>query len=66
MKNQELAAALTAALQARQEKRGNSRGDANAYTVGYLTSLIGVLCEGSPKTKKNVMDTLVYVLKNQE
>ena len=66
MQGQDLSKALVAAIQSRQELRGQSLSNANAYTVGYLESLIGTLCELSPKVKKEVMSTLVYVTNNKE
>ena len=66
MTNQDLTKALVAAIQNRQLARGNSLQDANAYTVGYLESLIGSLVAMSPKVKKQVMSTLVYVTNNKE
>lgn len=65
MTNQDLSRALVAALQSRQEARGNCRADANAFTVGYLESMIAGLCNLSPKVKKDVLSTLVYVTANQ-
>lgn len=66
MTNQDLSKALVAAIQNRQEARGYNRQDANAYTVGYLESLIGTLVGLSPKVKKEVMSALVYVTNNKE
>lgn len=66
MTNQDLSKALVAAIQNRQEARGYNRQDANAYTVGYLESLIGTLVQLSPKVKKEVMSALVYVTNNKE
>jgi hypothetical protein len=65
MTNEDLSKALVAALQSRQEARGASLDAANAYTVGYLQSLIGTLVAMSPKAKKEVMRTLVYVTNNK-
>ena len=66
MTNKDLAKALVAALQDRQVARGNTIQDANSYTVGYLEALIGNLVAMSPKAKKEVMSTLVYVTNNKE
>ena len=66
MTNQDLSKALVAAIQNRQEARGYERSEANAYTVGYLEALIGNLVAMSPKVKKEVMSTLVYVTNNKE
>ena len=66
MTNQDLTKALVAAIQNRQLARGNSMQDANAYTVGYLESLIGSLIDLSPKVKKEVMSSLVYITNNKE
>ena len=66
MTNQDLTKALVAAIQNRQLARGNSMQDANSYTVGYLEALIGQLVAMSPKVKKEVMSTLVYVTNNKE
>lgn len=66
MTNQDLSKALVAAIQNRQEARGYNRQDVNAYTVGYLESLIGILVQLSPKVKKEVMSTLIYVTNNKE
>jgi hypothetical protein len=66
MTNQDLTKALVAAIQNRQVARGYTMQDANAFTVGYLESLIGTLVELSPKVKKEVMSTLVYVTNNNK
>jgi hypothetical protein len=66
MTGQDLSKALVAAIQNRQAVRGYNQQDANAYTVGYLESLIGTLCNLSPKVKKEVLSTLVYVTNNKE
>jgi hypothetical protein len=65
MTNQDLAKALVAAIQNRQEARGEEIHAANSYTVGYLEGLIGTLCHLSPKVKKEVMSTLVYINANK-
>jgi hypothetical protein len=65
MTNQDLAKALVAAIQNRQEARGETLQASNAYTVGYLEGLIGTLCHLSPKAKKEVMSTLVYINANK-
>ena len=66
MTNQDLTKALVASIQNRQLARGYTMQDANAYTVGYLESLIGTLVQLSPKVKKEVMSTLVFVTNNKE
>lgn len=66
MQNRDLSKALVAAIQNRQLVRGNSMQDTNAYTVGYLESLIGSLIDLSPKVKKEVMNSLVYITNNKE
>ena len=66
MQNRDLTKALVAAIQNRQLARGNSMEHANAYTVGYLESLVATLVDLSPKVKKEVMSTLVYVTNNKE
>ena len=65
MTNQDLSKALVAAIQDRQEARGNTLEHANAYTVGYLEALLATLCDLSPKVKKEVMSSLVYVSNNK-
>lgn len=65
MTNQDLAKALVAALQNRQLARGEDLEATNSYTVGYLEGLIGTLVGMSPKVKKEVMSTLVYVNTNK-
>ena len=65
MTNQDLSKALVAAIQNRQLARGNSMEHANAYTVGYLEAVIGTLVGLSPKAKKEVMSTLVYITNNK-
>jgi hypothetical protein len=65
MTNQDLAKALVAALQNRQFARGNEIHAANSYTVGYLEGLLGTLIGTSPKVKKEVMSTLVFVSTNK-
>lgn len=66
MTGQDLSKALVAAIQNRQAVRGYQTSEANAYTVGYLESLIGTLVDLSPKVKKEVLSTLVYVTNNKE
>ena len=66
MTNRDLTKALVAAIQNRQLARGNSMEHANAYTVGYLESLITTLVDLSPKVKKEVMSSLVYITNNKE
>lgn len=66
MTNQDLSKALVAAIQNRQLARGADMHDANAYTVGYLEALIGTLVGSSPKVKKEVLSTLVYITNNKE
>jgi len=66
MTNRDLSKALVAAIQNRQVVRGNSMEHANAYTVGYLESLVATLCDLSPKVKKEVMSSLVYITNNKE
>ena len=66
MTNKDLSKALVAAIQNRQAVRGYNQQDANAYTVGYLEGLIGTLCHLSPKAKKEIMSTLVYINANKE
>jgi hypothetical protein len=66
MTNQDLSKALVAAIQNRQVARGYTTQDANSYTVGYLESLIGTLVQLSPKVKKEVMSSLVYITNNKE
>jgi hypothetical protein len=65
MTNQDLAKALVAAIQNRQFTRGEEIHAANSYTVGYLEGLIGTLCHLSPRAKKEVMSTLVYINANK-
>ena len=65
MTNQDLAKALVAAIQNRQFTRGEEIHAANSYTVGYLEGLLGTLIGTSPKVKKEVMSTLVYVSTNK-
>ena len=66
MTNKDLSKALVAAIQNRQLARGETMQDANSYTVGYLESLIGSLIDLSPKVKKEVMSSLVYITNNKE
>jgi hypothetical protein len=66
MTNKDLAKALVAAIQNRQLARGADIQDANAYTVGYLEAVIGTLVAMSPKVKKEVLSTLVYITNNKE
>ena len=65
MTNQDLAKALVAAIQNRQFARGEELHAANSYTVGYLEGLLGTLIGTSPKVKKEVMSTLVFVSTNK-
>lgn len=66
MTNKDLAKALVAAIQNRQLARGADIQDANAFTVGYLEAVIGTLVQLSPKVKKEVLSTLVYITNNKE
>jgi hypothetical protein len=66
MTNKDLSKALVAAIQNRQLARGESMQDTNSYTVGYLEAIIGNLVGMSPKVKKEVLSTLVYITNNKE
>jgi hypothetical protein len=66
MTNKDLSKALVAAIQNRQLARGETMQDANSYTVGYLEAIIGNLVGMSPKVKKEIMSTLVYITNNKE
>jgi hypothetical protein len=66
MTNKDLSKALVAAIQNRQLARGETMQDANSYTVGYLEAIIGNLVGMSPKVKKEIMTTLVYITNNKE
>jgi hypothetical protein len=66
MTNKDLSKALVAAIQNRQLARGETMQDTNSYTVGYLEAIIGNLVGMSPKVKKEIMTTLVYITNNKE
>ena len=66
MTNKDLSKALVAAIQNRQLARGENMQDTNSYTVGYLEAIIGNLVGMSPKVKKEIMSTLVYITNNKE
>jgi hypothetical protein len=66
MTDKDLSKALVAAIQNRQLARGESMQDTNSYTVGYLEAIIGNLVGMSPKVKKEIMSTLVYITNNKE
>jgi hypothetical protein len=66
MTNKDLSKALVAAIQNRQLARGENMQDTNSYTVGYLEAIIGNLVGMSPKVKKEIMTTLVYITNNKE
>ena len=65
MTNQDICKALVASLQNRQMAKGYTIEDANAYTVGYLESMMVTLIGASPKAKKEVMSALVYISNNK-
>jgi hypothetical protein len=65
MTNKDLSKALVAAIQNRRLAQGETQDHANAYTVGYLEAVIGTLVGLSPKAKKEVMSTLVYITNNK-
>jgi hypothetical protein len=65
MTNHDLSKALVAAIQNRQFARGEDLEATNSYTVGYLEGLIGTLIGMSPKVKKEIMSTLVFVNTNK-
>ena len=65
MTDKDLSKALVAAIQNRQLAKGESMHDANSYTVGYLEAVIGTLVGLSPKVKKEVLSTLVYITNNK-
>lgn len=66
MTNKDLSKALVAAIQNRQLARGENMQDTNSYTVGYLEAIIGNLVGMSPKVKKEILSTLVYITNNKE
>ena len=66
MTYKDLSKALVAAIQNRQLARGENMQDTNSYTVGYLEAIIGNLVGMSPKVKKEIMTTLVYITNNKE
>ena len=66
MTDKDLSKALVAAIQNRQLARGESMQDTNSYTVGYLEAIIGNLVGMSPKVKKEILSTLVYITNNKE
>jgi hypothetical protein len=66
MTDKDLSKALVAAIQNRQLARGENMQDTNSYTVGYLEAIIGNLVGMSPKVKKEIMSTLVYITNNKE
>lgn len=65
MTDKDLSKALVAAIQNRQLARGENMQDTNSYTVGYLEAVIGTLVGLSPKVKKEIMTTLVYITNNK-
>ncbi len=66
MTDKDLSKALVAAIQNRQLARGENMQDTNSYTVGYLEAIIGNLVGMSPKVKKEILSTLVYITNNKE
>lgn len=45
----------------RQEARGENLADANAYTLGYLSSVLASVLAESPKARAFVQSTTKYV-----
>lgn len=55
---------LVDAIRARQEARGENLADANAYTLGYLSSILTSVVANSPKHQAYLRDSLAYVKEN--
>lgn len=56
---------LVNAIRARQEARGENLADANAYTIGYMASMMATILAESPKHRKYVLSTIAYVKENK-
>lgn len=65
MKNEALCKALVAALQDRMLAQGNDLDTANAYTVGYLESVLARLCELSDVACDEITRRLAAVCNNK-
>ncbi len=52
---------LVDAIRDRQEARGENLADANAYTLGYLSSVLASVLAESPKARAFVQSTAKYV-----
>jgi hypothetical protein len=64
-KADELVRELVEAIRNRQmEQRGENLADANAYTLGYLSSILISVVVNSPKQQRYLRDSLAYVKEN--
>lgn len=55
---------LVNAIRDRQEARGENLVDANAYTLGYLSSILTSVVANSPKSQAYLRDSMAYVKEN--
>jgi hypothetical protein len=63
-KADELVRELVDAIRNRQEHRGENLADSNAYTLGYLSSILTSVVANSPKHQKYLRDSMAYVKEN--
>lgn len=52
---------LVDAIRGRQEARGENLADTNAYTIGYMASMMATILAESPKARAYVKSTTKYV-----
>lgn len=63
-KADDLVRELVEAIRNRQEQRGENLADANAYTLGYLSSILTSVVANSPKQQRYLRDSMAYVKEN--
>lgn len=63
--SEDLVRDLINAIRDRQEQRGENIADTNAYTLGYIGSMLTNILAESPKARAYVKSTTVYVKENQ-
>lgn len=59
--SEDLVRDLVDAIRDRQEARGANLMDANAYTLGYVSSMLATILAESPKARAYVQSTTKYV-----
>ena len=63
--SEDLVRDLINAIRDRQEQRGENLADTNAYTLGYIGSMLANILAESPKARAYVKSTTKYVVETK-